>query len=1400
MTININELTDTISTSTGTLTIPGTLAATVSGSATSIAGGATGSLVYQTAASTTSTLAIGTTGQFLVVSSGNPAWHTLTSSDVTTALTYTPVNKAGDTMTGDLVLYSGAPATSQSAATKAYVDGKVTGLIWDEPISAADLLDDSLNAPPGSPAIGYTYIAAASPTGAWAGFAGHAFVWSGSAWVDLLGRAVTTGDRFGINLEHGGTPAGGLAGKANNIAQVSGGSAGSYTYTFTAPTLNAAVFDNNSSDTVDFGNSYTYTGTSWVEFSGPASTPAGTGLAYTGNTLNVVYSPASTVTAASTNATFYPTFVSATTGNLALDVNGSLTYNPGTNTLTATTFSGALSGTATSATNVAGGTANQIPYQTGASATSFIVAPSVASTYLQWTGSAYAWASSTGPQGTTGAQGTQGIQGTTGTQGAQGTTGIQGTTGTTGAQGIQGVQGTIGSTGSQGVQGTTGAQGAIGTTGVQGVQGVQGTDGIQGTTGSTGAQGSTGSTGVQGSTGATGSQGTTGSTGVQGTNGAQGATGSTGLQGATGTQGTTGADGAQGIQGVQGTIGSTGSQGATGSTGSQGTTGAQGAIGSTGSQGTTGSTGAQGTNGAQGAIGSTGSQGTTGSTGAQGTNGIQGFTGAGGSQGATGSTGVQGTSGTNGTNGTQGTQGIQGSTAGTATNVIVTATSTNATFYPTFVSATSGTLGLDANANFSYNPSTGTHTIITSATTAPGLYVTGTTLGGTTGNTTQLANFNYASANNDQLLFEGIRNSTGTAWFNAQSRLQKIVDVTNHGWIGFGDGLGSSSAANQGIVFGTGANTYMTLANSGNLLLGSNYTSDRGTGYPFQINENAANTAQYMSLWNSGTTGTSQSSNLQLITSTGNAFVQLSCNDNNGTPWTSVGGGSAVTYLSFAPAGSEKMRIVSSTGNVLIGTTTDAGTGIPLQISGTTTGTQSIRITNTSNGTGAFTYIQMGNDSNFDAGLLRNSSTNATGPGGVNAVGIWNNTTGNIFFGATGAENMRLVASSGNFLVGTTTDAGSGLRIQTSGAILAEGLGVGTSQGQFVAVGGSSSTWYNTMFRNDGASFYYLQSAVQTTQAAAAAATWSTARPFTVNLSTAAVSIDGTAAGTTFGGNITVSGGTVTATTFSGNAATATTATTANALNTGNSYTINGLTSTGQILAESQSTSSDIATATGSLGAVWVYNTAASTNGGGAFMTFHRAGLYAAYFGLDNTNTLSFGGWSAGAVKYPIAMGNGGTYTMNISGTASNVINNSGRTDGTAYPVLWSPAGGGGGQPTYSCAAVTITSSTGTLNATILNATSDRKKKTNIVNIGGALDIVDSFNGVRFNWADNGIPSAGLIAQDVEKEMPELVTTDEHDNKSLNYNGIVGVLVEAVKEMRATIDSLKAEIEQLKAK
>jgi hypothetical protein len=50
----------------------------------------------------------------------------------------------------------------------------------------------------------------------------------------------------------------------------------------------------------------------------------------------------------------------------------------------------------------------------------------------------------------------------------------------------------------------------------------------------------------------------------------------------------------------------------------------------------------------------------------------------------------------------------------------------------------------------------------------------------------------------------------------------------------------------------------------------------------------------------------------------------------------------------------------------------------------------------------------------------------------------------------------------------------------------------------------------------------------------------------------------------------------------------------------------------------------------------------------------------------------------------------------------------------------------------------------------------------------------------------------GVIAQEVEVVVPEVVSTDEGDQKSVNYGALVGLLIEAVKDLKNEVDELKA--------
>jgi hypothetical protein len=90
-----------------------------------------------------------------------------------------------------------------------------------------------------------------------------------------------------------------------------------------------------------------------------------------------------------------------------------------------------------------------------------------------------------------------------------------------------------------------------------------------------------------------------------------------------------------------------------------------------------------------------------------------------------------------------------------------------------------------------------------------------------------------------------------------------------------------------------------------------------------------------------------------------------------------------------------------------------------------------------------------------------------------------------------------------------------------------------------------------------------------------------------------------------------------------------------------------------------------------------------------------------------------------------------------------------------------------------------------------VTAYSDIKLKTDIATIDNALDKVLKMRGVIYTRIDTGLKGTGVIAQEIKEVLPEVVI--EGETLSVAYGNIVGVLIEAIKE-------LKAEIEQLKGK
>jgi hypothetical protein len=143
--------------------------------------------------------------------------------------------------------------------------------------------------------------------------------------------------------------------------------------------------------------------------------------------------------------------------------------------------------------------------------------------------------------------------------------------------------------------------------------------------------------------------------------------------------------------------------------------------------------------------------------------------------------------------------------------------------------------------------------------------------------------------------------------------------------------------------------------------------------------------------------------------------------------------------------------------------------------------------------------------------------------------------------------------------------------------------------------------------------------------------------------------------------------------------------------------------------------------------------------------------------------------------------------------TATNVTVADESSDTTCFPLFVTAATGD--LAPKSGSNLTFNSSTGTLTATDFNSASDENLKQNIRTIENPLAKVAEIRGVNFDWKENQKPSVGVIAQEVEKVFPELVTSGE--KKSVNYNGLIGLLIEVVKEQQTQIDSLNERLSRL---
>ncbi|SHJ30795.1 DNA-binding beta-propeller fold protein YncE [Hymenobacter daecheongensis DSM 21074] len=121
-------------------------------------------------------------------------------------------------------------------------------------------------------------------------------------------------------------------------------------------------------------------------------------------------------------------------------------------------------------------------------------------------------------------------------------------------------------------------------------------------------------------------------------------------------------------------------------------------------------------------------------------------------------------------------------------------------------------------------------------------------------------------------------------------------------------------------------------------------------------------------------------------------------------------------------------------------------------------------------------------------------------------------------------------------------------------------------------------------------------------------------------------------------------------------------------------------------------------------------------------------------------------------------------------------------------------------KPTYILSVDGGINATGQVRANGVVLTSDARFKQHVRPLGGALAAVLALRGVRYEWNALGVRhggtagagQVGLLAQEVEKIYPELVSTDKDGYKAVNYAQLTPVLIEALKEQQQQIEALKA--------
>jgi hypothetical protein len=92
---------------------------------------------------------------------------------------------------------------------------------------------------------------------------------------------------------------------------------------------------------------------------------------------------------------------------------------------------------------------------------------------------------------------------------------------------------------------------------------------------------------------------------------------------------------------------------------------------------------------------------------------------------------------------------------------------------------------------------------------------------------------------------------------------------------------------------------------------------------------------------------------------------------------------------------------------------------------------------------------------------------------------------------------------------------------------------------------------------------------------------------------------------------------------------------------------------------------------------------------------------------------------------------------------------------------------------------------------------SDARLKANIVSLGATLAKLLQIDGKTYTMKKNGKQKIGVLAQNIQKVFPELVSKDDNEMLAVNYQGLVPVLINAIKEQNDKISRLEHLVKKL---